>query len=103
MVGYSGRRWWALVGVAGVDGGQNGWCEIKKILTKSPNPDETRAGFGACESLFKISHTNWVLRKNPRAPEAAEPCFGPKWGRWVYEKAGSQCDCSATPPKNLKA
>ena len=41
----------------------------------------------ACESLFKNPHTNEFVGKRFFALEAALPSFGPKWGRWVYEKA----------------
>ena len=47
----------------------------------------TGDGLYGCESLFKICHTNEFVGKRFFALEAVLPSFGPKWGRWVYEKA----------------
>ena len=41
----------------------------------------------ACESLFKKRHTNEFVGKRLFALDAVLPSSGPKWGRWVYEKA----------------
>jgi hypothetical protein len=63
------------------------WLEVNRF---SPSPKKmcrTGADLYACESISIFPHTNEFIGKCFGDPQPAEPCFGPKWGRWVYEKA----------------
>ena len=52
----------------------------------------------SCESIFNFSHTNEFIGKCFGGPEPSETCFGPKWGRWVYER-----DLKGPPGSHLRA
>jgi len=38
------------------------------------------------ESFYIIRHINEFIGKRFCAAETVNPCTGPKWGRWVYER-----------------